>query len=36
MDESIALDSFVTGKRKIEAWLVEHGIELERERQKRR
>jgi len=32
MNESIALDSFVTGKRKIEAWLVEHGIELEGKR----
>jgi len=32
MDESIALDSFVADKRKIEAWLVEHGVELERKR----
>ncbi|KXU38965.1 hypothetical protein AXE65_11010 [Ventosimonas gracilis] len=30
MDESIATDSFVAGKRKIEAWLVKHGVELER------
>jgi|GEM_PF-6321289 len=26
MNEAIATDSFVAGKRKIEAWLVEHGL----------
>jgi len=30
-DESIATDEFIENKRKIEAWLVEHGIELERD-----
>jgi len=30
--ESVATDEFITSKRKIEAWLVEHGVELERER----
>jgi len=32
LKESIATDEFIQNKRKIEAWLVEHGVELERER----
>jgi len=32
LNESIATEEFITNKRKIEAWLIEHGIELERER----
>jgi len=31
LDESIATDEFIEYKRKIEAWLVEHRVELERE-----
>jgi len=31
LKESIATDEFIQNKRKIEAWLVEHGVELERE-----
>jgi len=30
-DESIATDSFIKHKRDIEAWLVQHGVGLERE-----
>jgi len=32
LDESIATDEFIQNKRKIEQWLLEHGIALERER----
>jgi len=33
LKESIATDEFIEYKRKIEAWLVEHGVELELERE---